>query len=162
MTDHLLKIRKKNLRNSFCRFTEMEHRMESVAEYNKMLFINDSKAQSVNATYFALQSIDKPIIWIADGDDSENDFSDLLPLVRLKVDAIIMLGKNNTKLYETFKDSVESIYQVTNLWEAVWVAKEIGYKGTTVLFSPASKPNGEFTDYQERGLMFKKYVKELV
>jgi len=162
MTDNLLKIRKKNLRNSFRDFSDVEHRMERVAELNKIIFINDSKAETANATYFALQSVKKPVVWIAGGEDSQTDYEDLLPLVRLKVEAIIMIGKDNTKLYKTFKDSISEFYQVNDLREAVWLAREISFKGTTVLFSPAAKPQGEFKNYEERGLMFKKIVRELI
>ncbi len=162
MTEQLLRIRKKNLRRSFQDFTAVEHRMEKVGEINKIIFINDSKSQSANATYFALKSIRKPIVWIAGGEDQHTAYEELLPLVRLKVSALIMIGENNTKLFETFMDDVEEIYQAKDMNEAVLFAKKISAKGTTVVLSPASKPDGLFESVEERGNQFKKAVKNIL
>lgn len=162
MTEQLLKIRKANLRRSFQDFRASEHRMEKVGEINKVIYINDAKSQSVNATYFALKSIEKPVIWIAGGNESKDHYEDLLPLVRLKVEALIMLGKNNTGLFESFVDYVDRIYQANDLQEAVYIAKKIAYKGTTVLFSPACKPGVLYNSVEERGLEFKKAVKNIL
>ena len=162
MTDQLLRIRKKNLRRSFQDFSSVEHRMEKVGEINKVIFINDSKSQSVNATYFALKSIEKPIIWLVGGEDQDTVYEELLPLVRLKVSSMIMIGENNMKLFETFVDHVDKIYQAKNMDEAVSIAKQISQKGSTVLLSPASKPDVLFESVEERGNKFKKAVKNIL
>ena len=162
MTEQLLRIRKKNLRRSFQDFNSVEHRMEKVGEVNKVIFINDSKSQSVNATYFALKSVEKPVVWIAGGEDQETLYEELLPLVRLKVSSLIMIGMDNTKLFATFIDDVEKIYQAKNMAEAVSIAKQISYKGTTVLLSPACKPDSLYDSLEERGKQFKKAVRNII
>jgi len=162
MTEQLLRIRKKNLRRSFQDFNSVEHRMEKVGEINKVVFINDAKSQSVNASFFALKSIEKPIIWITGGDDDNTQYEELLPLVRLKVSAIIMIGENNIKLFETFVDEVEKMYKASSMEEAVAIAKQISTKGSTVLLSPASKPDSLFVSIEDRGNKFKKAVKNIL
>ncbi len=162
MTDQLLRIRKKNLRRSFQDFTSTEHRMENVGEVNKVIFINDSKSTSVNATYFALKTVKKPVVWIAGGKDAQTDYEELLPLVRLKVSALIMIGEDNTKLFETFIDDIDEIYQAKDMEEAVKIAKKISFKGTRVLLSPACEPDELFLSVEERGELFKKAVKNVL
>jgi UDP-N-acetylmuramoylalanine--D-glutamate ligase len=162
MTDKLLKIRKKNLRRSFQDFTATEHRMEYVGEINKVVFVNDAKAQTINATYFALKTVQKPVIWIAGGADRNTPYEELLPLVRLKVEALIMLGEDNTKLFETFVDHVDKIYQAKNMEEAIYIAKRISDKGSTILYSPGSKPDALFSSIEDRGNQFKKQVRNII
>ncbi len=161
MSNKMLQIRKRNLRKSFQDFSQQEHRLEQVAEYNKIIFIDDSKSQSVNATYFALKSLRKPIVWIVGGDDVATDYTELLPLVRLKVESIIMIGKDNFKLHSVFDSEVKEIYEVKSMSDAVNLAKSLSYKGTTVLLSPACKPDDLYASAEQRGELFKQAVLKL-
>ena len=160
MTEKIIKKRKALIK-SFRAFTNVPNRMEQVRVKNGVEYINDSKAENVNATYFALQSIHKPVIWIAGGDDSKTDYWDLMPLVRSKVEAIIMIGNDNSRLNVYFTPVVEDIYEVSSMDEAVRLAKNISEPGTSVLLSPACKPDLRFADYQDRGQQFVNAVKKL-
>jgi UDP-N-acetylmuramoylalanine--D-glutamate ligase len=158
MTEQMIHSRKQNLKKSFRLFTGAEHRMETIRQKNGVNFINDSKAENVNATYFALQSIRKPVIWIAGGDDFRVDYWELMALVRKKVEAIIMIGSENERLFHIFSPVINNMYEVNNMEEAVRLANQIGEEGTTVLLSPACKPDLRFADYQDRGNKFKEAV----
>ena len=124
-------------------------------------YINDSKATIVNAAYYALDSMRAPTIWIAGGVDKGNDYTDLLPIVREKVKAIICLGINNTKLIETFKPVIEIIVETESITEAVKVANKIAIKKDNVLLSPACASYDLFENYEDRGNQFKKAVRNL-
>ena len=102
-----------------------------------------------------------PTVWIAGGVDKGNDYSELLPLVREKVKAIICLGIDNTKLIETFKPVIEIIIETESITEAVKVANKIAEKKDNVLLSPACSSFDLFKDYQDRGDQFKKAVRNL-
>ena len=99
---HLLKIRKQTIRESLENFQGVEHRLENVLKINKVQYINDSKATNVNATYFALESMDTPTVWIVGGVDKGNQYEELFRFVNEKVKAIICLGVDNEKLMKTF------------------------------------------------------------
>ncbi len=158
MTTQLINERRQKLRKRFQSFTGVAHRMEQVRVKNGVVFINDSKAENINATYFALQSIKKPVVWLVGGDDAGTDYWELMSLVRQKVDAIIMIGENNDRLYHLFAPVMPQMYEVTDMSEAVQLAYRISEQGTTVLLSPACKPDMRFADYQERGKQFAEAV----
>ena len=124
-------------------------------------FVNDSKATNVNSTWYALESIPKPIIWIVGGIDKGNDYSSLKPLVEEKVKAIICLGKDNEKLHKAFGDIVEYIDDADSAEMAVRKAYAMSVSGETVLLSPACASFDLFDNYEERGTKFKKAVGEL-
>src|SRR5690606_23347081 len=98
----LVKVRKETIRQSIQTFQGVPHRLEKVLKINHVEYINDSKATNVNATYYALEGIKRPIVWIAGGVDKGNDYSQLMPLVREKVKAIVCLGVDNSKLKGSF------------------------------------------------------------
>jgi len=157
----LLEIRKQSIRESLTDFVNVEHRMEFVAKVNDIEFINDSKATNVNATWFALESMDKPTIWIAGGQDKGNDYSDLIDLVKQNVKAIVCLGKDNAKIIDTFSSIVPTIVEVESAIEAVGVAYQLAKKDEAVLLSPACASFDRFSDYIERGNAFKAAVRTL-
>ena len=161
MTAQLIQKRRRALRKPFQGFTNVPNRMEQVRVKNGVVFINDSKAENVNATYFALQSIRKPVIWIAGGDDAQTDYWDLMSLVRQKVEAIIMIGEDNERLFQMFSPVINDIYEVTTMADAVRLANQISEAGTSVLLSPACKPDHRFADYQARGQEFVTTVQKL-
>ena len=157
----LLGVRKESIRQSLSAFENVPHRLEFVARIHGIDFINDSKATNVNSAWYALETIESPIIWIAGGMDKGNDYSKLEDLILKKVKAIICLGVDNTKLIETFASKVVSIYETQSADEAVLTAYSIGKKGDTVLLSPACASFDLFEDYEERGNLFKKAVRSL-
>jgi UDP-N-acetylmuramoylalanine--D-glutamate ligase len=157
----LVDIRKESIRQSLSDFENVEHRLEFVARIHGIDFINDSKATNVNSTWYALETTDAPVIWIAGGIDKGNDYTKLMKLVPEKVKAIICLGKDNSKLIELFADLVPAIYETNSAEQAVLTAYTIGKKGDTVLLSPACASFDLFDNYEERGNKFKQAVKNL-
>ena len=157
----LLEIRKEVVRESLGDFVNAEHRMEFVAKVNGIEFINDSKATNINATWFALESMDKPTIWIVGGVDKGNDYNELTALVKEKVKAIICLGIDNTKIIEACSGIVDTIVEANSALEAVAFAYQLGSKEEVVLLSPACASFDLFENYEDRGNQFKKAVKSL-
>ncbi len=157
----LLGIRDETLRESLEDFESVEHRLEPVFKINGVQYINDSKATNVNATFYALESMNNPTVWIVGGTDKGNDYTDLLPLVREKVKAIICLGLDNTKIIETFGNVVDFICETAGAEEAVKVAYKVSEKGDTVLLSPACASFDLFENYEDRGRQFKEAVRLL-
>jgi len=158
---HLLKIRNHTLRESLENFQGAEHRLENVLRINKVQYINDSKATNVNATYFALESMEVPTVWIVGGVDKGNDYKQLFPFVNEKVKAIICLGVDNKKLFETFGNMVEIIVETQFMSEAVKIAYKIAEAGDNVLLSPACASFDLFENYEDRGRQFKNAVRKL-
>jgi UDP-N-acetylmuramoylalanine--D-glutamate ligase len=124
-------------------------------------YINDSKATNVNATYYALDTMEAPTIWIVGGIDKGNNYEELFPLVHKRVKAIICLGKNNFKLVENFENIVEYIVETTSMDEAVLASYKIAKPGYNVLLSPACASFDLFDDYEDRGRQFKASVRKL-
>lgn len=158
---HLLKIRKQTIRESLENFQGVEHRLENVLRINKVQYINDSKATNVNATYFALESMDAPTVWIVGGEDKGNDYKELFPFVNEKVKAIICLGVNNEKLMNAFGNMVDVIIETQFMSEAVKVAYKVASAGDNVLLSPACASFDLFENYEDRGRQFKDAVRNL-
>lgn len=158
---NVLNIRKEVIRESLMDFTSVEHRLEHVANIRGVEYINDSKATNVNAAWFALESMDKPVIWIAGGVDKGNDYSILKNLVREKVRIIVCMGLDNTKLHEAFSKDVDMMINTTSAKEAVHVASRLAKSGEVVLLSPACASFDLFKNYEERGRLFKQFVREL-
>ena len=154
-------LRKETIKNCLSDFQTLEHRLEKVAEVRGVEFINDSKATNVNSAWFALESMNKPVIWIAGGVDKGNDYSSLMELVHDKVKAIVCLGKDNTKIHETFGSMVDTIIDTEVASEAVLSAFYLGLPGDTVLLSPACASFDLFENYEDRGDKFKRAVHDL-
>ena len=157
----LLKVRKETIRESLEDFEGAEHRLEMVLKINGVQYINDSKATNVNATFYALDSVKTPIVWIVGGVDKGNDYLDLMPMVREKVKAIICLGMDNQKITQTFGNVIDLIVETAGAEEAVKVAYKIAEKGDTVLLSPACASFDLFENYEDRGNKFKEAVRGL-
>ncbi|HYG15518.1 MAG TPA: cyanophycin synthetase, partial [Bacteroidia bacterium] len=154
-------IRKEVIRESLTDFKNVEHRLESVGKVRGIDFINDSKATNVNSAWYALESVERPIIWIAGGVDKGNDYSMLKPLVREKVKLIVCLGIDNRKIHEAFGKDVKMLVNTSSMNEAVHVAYKMGESGDTVLLSPACASFDLFENYEDRGRQFKRAVKNL-
>ncbi len=157
----LLKISNESIRNSLMTFQAVEHRLEPVTDYNGVRYINDSKATNVNATYFALESMKKPTIWIVGGKDKGNDYSEIEDLVKKKVKAIVCLGVDNQKIIDFFKNDKDMIYDTSNMHDAVKICESIAENGDVVLLSPCCASFDLFTGYEDRGNQFKKEVLNL-
>lgn len=157
----LLNIRKATIRESLANFQGVEHRLEKVLKIQNVQYINDSKATNVNATFFALDSMNSPTIWIVGGVDKGNDYTELMSLVHEKVKAIICLGVENKKIIEAFGNVVDVMVEVTAMNDAVRMAQRMAEKGDTVLLSPACASFDLFNDYEDRGRQFKQAVQNL-
>lgn len=161
LASRIVDVRKEIIRESLQDFHNAEHRLEFVASINGIEFINDSKATNVNSTWYALESMEKPIVWVCGGQDKGNDYNELAELVKAKVKAIICLGKDNRKIVEAFKGLVETIVETDNATDAVAASYKIGKKGDVVLLSPACASFDLFQNYEDRGMQFKTAVRRL-
>lgn len=157
----IFEIRNEQLRESLSSFTGVEHRLEHFLKVHGIEFVNDSKATNVNSTWYALESIRKPIVWIAGGVDKGNDYSMLKGLAKEKVKALVCLGKDNNKLHEAFKGVVKNIVDASGMDEAVKTAYYLARNGDTVLLSPACASFDLFENYEDRGNQFKQRVRNL-
>lgn len=158
---NIVNVRNEIIRESMRDFESLEHRMEPVLTIKGIDFINDSKATNVNSTWYALESINKPVIWIAGGLDKGNDYTVLQSLVKEKVKAIICLGKDNRKIHEAFARYVDMIGNTQSAHEAVMMAYHLGQSGDAVLMSPACASFDLFENYEDRGRQFKAAVRSL-
>ncbi len=157
----IFKIRNEQLRESLADFKGVEHRLERFLKVHGIEFINDSKATNVNSTWYALESISKPIVWIAGGVDKGNDYSMLNHLVKEKVKAIVCLGKDNKKLHNAFGKLVKNMVDTNSMEEAVKAAYYLARNGDSVLLSPACASFDLFDNYEDRGTQFKEKVRNL-
>ena len=158
---NLVGIRKESIRESIKNFQGAPHRLENVLKIHHVQYINDSKATNVNATYYALDSMTTPVIWIVGGVDKGNDYRELMPLVREKVKAIVCLGMDNTPIKEAFGNVADLLVETYAMSEAVKVAYKIAERGDTVLLSPACASFDLFENYEDRGNQFKEAIKNL-
>ena len=157
----LLNIRKATIRRSLENFQGVEHRLENVLKINNVRYINDSKGTNVNATFYALDSMEASTVWIVGGVDKGNDYSELFALVNEKVKAIICLGVDNDKIIKAFGNVVDIMVETHSMEDAVKVAYRLSKKGDIVLLSPACASFDLFENYEDRGRQFKNAVRNL-
>lgn len=157
----LKNIRKKTIRESMSNFAGVEHRLEKVLTIQSVEYINDSKATNTNSTYYALESMTRPTVWIVGGVDKGNDYNELMQLVREKVKAIVCLGVDNKKIVDAFGNITDVMVETTSMAEAVKIAQKLAEKGDTVLLSPACASFDLFESYEDRGRQFKAAVQNL-
>ena len=151
------------IRSSLATFKPIEHRLEPVLSIKDVLYINDSKATNVDSAWYALECQTKPVVWIAGGKDKGNDYSVLVDLVKEKVKAIVCLGKDNSKLHESFEGIVgkDNMKDTFSAEDAVKAASEFAVEGDVVLLSPCCASFDLFTSYEDRGKKFKEAVRNL-
>jgi len=154
-------IRKEKIREAVQSFESLEHRMEYVSTVRGVEFINDSKATNVNSTWFALETMQKPVILILGGIDKGNDYSLIRSLVNEKVKAIVCMGTDNRKIHEAFQNDVPVIVNTTSAREAGKSSFHLAAKGDVVLLSPACASFDLFKNYEDRGNQFKEAVRDL-
>jgi UDP-N-acetylmuramoylalanine--D-glutamate ligase len=139
----------------------VEHRLEKVLKIQNVEYVNDSKATNTNSTYYALDSMSNPTVWIVGGVDKGNDYNELMQLVREKVKAIVCLGVDNHKIMNAFGNVIDVMVETTSMVEAVKIAQKMAEKGDTVLLSPACASFDLFDSYEDRGKQFKAAVQNL-
>lgn len=154
-------IRNEFIRECLAGFGGVEHRLEKYLSVHGIEFVNDSKATNINSTWYALESMAKPTVWIVGGVDKGNDYSELFDLARNKVKAIICLGVDNTKIVNAFNGIVPEIIETSSMEHAVKSAYFMAEKGDVVLLSPACASFDLFNNYEDRGKQFKEAVRNL-
>jgi len=157
----LLSIKSDTIREALGDFEAVEHRLEFVRELDGVRWVNDSKATNVNSTWYALDSMRTPVVLILGGKDKGNDYSEILPLVKEKVKAIVCMGKDNAKLLDFFEGKVADIRDCHSLSDAVAACRELASEGDTVLLSPCCASFDLFSSYEDRGRKFKDAVNNL-
>ena len=158
----LLNIRRDDIRSALSDFAGVEHRLEPVATINGVEWINDSKATNVNSTWYALEAMKRPVVLILGGKDKGNDYSEILPLVREKVKAIVAMGKDNAKITAYFGENTTlPVIDTHSLADAVEACRGLASDGDTVLLSPCGASFDLFKSYEDRGEQFKEMVKQL-
>ncbi|MEA3494478.1 MAG: UDP-N-acetylmuramoyl-L-alanine--D-glutamate ligase [Bacteroidota bacterium] len=149
------------IRESLSNFESIEHRLEYVGKIRGKDFINDSKATNINATWYALESMTKPVIWIVGGIDKGNNYDELRHLVNDNVKAIVCLGIDNSKIIDAFTNDIDMIFDTSDMKEAVGIAFRVASPNNVVLLSPACASFDLFKNYKDRGIQFKNAVREL-
>lgn len=158
---HVLHLRKEFIRQSLADFQGVEHRLEAVIKVRGITFVNDSKATNINSTWYALESMTTPVVWIVGGIDKGNDYNELMELVRSKVKAIVCLGVDNAKIHAAFEKVIPTIVDTASADDAVKQAYALASKGDTVLLSPACASFDLFENYEDRGRKFKEAARKL-
>lgn len=158
IANHYPGIRKQMIKESLGGFPNLEHRLEEVATIRGIRFINDSRATNVNASWFALETMHYPIIWICGGKDPGNDYTMLSRLVKQKIKAIICIGADNTNMMRSFQHIGIPITELPDMEEAVKIGYELGEPGDIVLLSPACASFDFYENYEQRGAVFKRAV----
>ncbi|MCL1867559.1 MAG: UDP-N-acetylmuramoyl-L-alanine--D-glutamate ligase [Paludibacter sp.] len=157
----IMDVKKDDIRRSLTDFQGVEHRLEYVATVRNVRFINDSKATNVNSCWYALESMQTPVVLILGGTDKGNDYSEIEKLVAEKVRALVFLGVDNAKLHKFFDGKIEKIIDVRSMQDAVNEAYRLALSGDTVLLSPCCASFDLFKNYQDRGTQFKACVRAL-
>ena len=157
----IVNVRKESIRQSLQDFQGVEHRLEYVATVKNIRFINDSKATNVNSCWYALQSMKTPVILILGGTDKGNDYTEIEDLILEKVKGLVFLGVDNKALHTFFDGKISKITDVTSMEDAVKTSFQMGKDGDTVLLSPCCASFDLFNSYEDRGLQFKSWVRNL-
>ena len=155
-------VEPEQIERSIYEFSPVEHRLEPAGEKDGVEWINDSKATNVDSVWYALESMTRPVVWIAGGTDKGNDYTPLKAFAREKVKALVCMGLDNEKLQREFEGVVPQIVSTSSLDEAMCAARDIAVEGDTVLLSPACASFDLFKNYEQRGELFKQWVKEKV
>ena len=161
VASRVLEVKDFITRQSLLDFQNVEHRLEHVINVHGIEFINDSKATNINSVWFALESMHKDTVWIVGGVDKGNDYKELLSLVKSKVKAIVCIGENTENIHKVFEGHVDEIVNAKSMNEAVGYSYQLANKGDVVLLSPACASFDMFTNFENRGLEFKKSVRSL-
>lgn len=143
-----------------CSFSGLEHRMQLVRQLNKVAWYNDSKGTNVGSVMKSLAGFSSGVTLIAGGKDKGGDYKLLRPLLKQKVDHLILIGEAAQKMATDLSGSCE-IRLAAGLESAVQQAYEITVTGGTVLLSPACSSFDMFANFQVRGFEFERLVRQL-
>ena len=153
-------VEAEQVERSIYEFSPVEHRLEPAGAKDGVEWINDSKATNVDSVWYALESMTRPVVWIAGGTDKGNDYEPLKAFAREKVKALICMGVDNEKLVREFTGVVPTVVSTSSLDEAMRAAREVAVEGDVILLSPACASFDLFKNYEQRGELFKQWVKE--
>ena len=154
-------IRKDVIREALADFEAVPHRLEYVDTVDGVRYINDSKATNVDACWYALESVNEPCVLILGGIDKGNDYSQIEPLVKEKVSAIVCLGVDNAKLHSFFDGKVPVVTDASSMPECMDKCRMLAHEGYTVLLSPCCASFDLFNGMADRGNQFKECVKKM-
>ncbi len=157
----LLNVGSDAIRSALADFRGVEHRLEPVATIDGVEWINDSKATNVDSCWYALESMTRPTVLILGGKDKGNDYSEILPLVKAKVKAIVAMGKDNAKIVDFFTAAGISVTDTHAIGDAIAACRALAGEGDTVLLSPCCASFDLFSSYEDRGRQFKALVNAL-
>lgn len=160
MIGQLMGVSAESIQTAVEKFPGIEHRLEEVRRLGGLLFINDSKATTVESLSFALQSFEEKIVLIAGGKDKGGDFTKVQSLLKSRVKSAVLIGQASARMTEAWKGIVP-LFPAESLKEAVQIAREKSSPGDVVLLSPACSSFDMFRDYEDRGNQFKKIVRDL-
>ena len=153
----IFEIKKDHIKQALVPFDQISHRLNEIIELGGIKYIDDSKAININSTWYAMEIINSPIIWITGGIYKKN-YEILKPLVKEKVKTIITVGLYSQDLIDQFSKDVEKAYKTTYIQKALITARTIAQKGDTVLLSPGCASFDIFGGYKDRGNQFKKFI----
>lgn len=156
-----LGVNEKEIQLALDSFLPAPHRMEIVYTTDGRTWINDSKATNVDATFFALEAMTGPTVWVAGGTDKGNDYDVLRPLAKANVHTLICMGLDNSKLIEAFTGEVGRIIECKSAAAAVTFAHRFAQSGDTILLSPCCASFDLFKNYMDRGDQFRTAVQNL-
>lgn len=154
----LIKIRNQGLRDCFKHLDDIPHKMEFVARIQDKRFVDDAASCNVNATWYALESTEGPIVWIANGSDGQVDYRKLKTCVSQKVKAILCVGGNTESLHQAFDGVVPQVIDCPSMERAVNLALYGNIETATVIYSPSTNHG---VSIKEAGAAFRREVCEL-
>ncbi|MBQ0114549.1 MAG: UDP-N-acetylmuramoyl-L-alanine--D-glutamate ligase [Bacteroidales bacterium] len=157
----LLNINDEVIKRALSDFQAVEHRLEYVRTLRGVRYVNDSKATNVNSTWYALESMNEPVVLVLGGKDKGNDYTEIEKFVKDKVKAIVCLGVDNTKLHKFFDGMVPVVEDARSMQECVDKCASLAGEGNTVLLSPCCASFDLFKSYEDRGEQFKQCVNNL-
>jgi len=157
----VMEVQDDMIRQSLSSFEGVPHRLESVADIDGVLFVNDSKATNVNAVWYALESFDRPIVLIAGGRDKGNDYEALKPLVRERVRGVVAIGESADTVMHELGATAECATRASTMEDALGKARSFARRGDVVLLSPACSSFDMYENYEERGDTFRRLVRNL-
>lgn len=153
----LIDAHKQNLK----RLSDIEHRLEYVDMFDGIEYVNDAKASDINSSWYSIDCMEKPVVWIVSSCNYEEDYSLFYEIEASKVKALVVLGPNQGAVEEVFKGRVKTIAHAEHLENALKLARSFSVEGDIVLYSPAFSDFDQFSHYKERGQQFRKAVREL-
>ena len=150
-----------SLKRTLTRFKGVEHRIEFVAEdpVRKVKYFNDSKATNVDSLEKALLAFEKPVVLVAGGRDKKSAYERLNSLVKSRVKGLVLIGEARQLIRNAWGELVPT-RDAGSMEEAVKIASQFAEAGDSVLLSPACSSFDMYKDYEERGRVFKRIVRE--